>query len=102
MKINLEKLHDAGVALEKEISNDPRMSGEVKKPRINLKEEFEAGAKAYDEALVKDPGLKRELEVKDQILRDKEEAKRKEEYEKEKSKKKLKKKMRSRPRSGWF
>lgn len=92
-------IYDAGVALENGIRNDPHVNGEVKKPRpINLKEEFEAGAKAYNEALAKDPRLKRELEVKDQILRDKEEAKRKEEYEKEKRKKKLKKKLRSRSR----
>lgn len=64
--------------------------------KINLKEDLEAGASAYDEMLKNDPRLRAELEAKDRILRDKEDAKRKEEYEKEKSKKKLKKKLRSR------
>ena len=66
--------------------------------KINLKEDLEAGAAAYDEMLKNDPLLRMELEAKDRISQDKEEAKRKEEYEKEKTKKKLKKKLRSRSR----
>jgi hypothetical protein len=70
--------------------------------KINLKKELEGFAALYDEMLKNDPRLRAELEAKDRILRDKEDAKRKEKNEREKSKKKLKKKMRSRSRSRWI
>ena len=60
--------------------------GEVKKACIDLKEDFAAGAAAYDEMLKNNPQLRMEIEAENRMLRDKEDAKRKEEYEREKSK----------------
>lgn len=66
--------------------------------KLNIDEEKEAGAAAYNEMVKNDPRLRAELEAKDRLFRDKEEAKRKEEHEKEKNKEKTKRKMRSRSR----
>jgi len=58
----------------------------------------EEGAAAYDEMLANDPQLRMELEAKDRMFQDKQDAKRKAKNEEEEAKKRLKKKLRRRSR----
>lgn len=58
--------------------------------KTTLKEELEAGATAYDEMLKNDPRLRLEIEAKERLFLDKQDAKRKEEKVKEERKRDIK------------
>ena len=59
--------------------------------KINLKEELEAGAKAYDKLLENDWRLRLEEEAKERLFQEKQAVKRKKNAEEEAEKKKQKK-----------